>query len=351
MEKAIALLDCTLRDGGYSNDWDFGEKEVSSIVTAIDSVGTDYIELGFLEDNISFTPGRTKFSSLIEAESYMKEGMQVKPLCMIRHGDFSVESLPNKKEGAIQFIRYSFATGDFAEALPAIDMLINKGYEVFVQPVNTKHYNVGQITKMIAKLPKHGVKGFSIVDTLGNLIPAECASLIKLLDKELLPEVAIGLHLHDNFSLSLANALEAMSQNISRPIVIDTCITGLGRGAGNLRMEALLCALNDTEEGARYDLDPLLDIIDTAFPQQRRELIYLLSAAQNCHPSYGSRLAKEGNLTLKSILRIMKSIPETARSRFNKDILENIQKNNVELLEFFKKPRRLKEGEKKENEH
>lgn len=43
----IRLLDCTLRDGGYINQWDFGEKTIKSIISRLIEAGTDIIEVDF----------------------------------------------------------------------------------------------------------------------------------------------------------------------------------------------------------------------------------------------------------------------------------------------------------------
>ena len=47
------LIDCTLRDGGYYNKWDFNPDLIKRYITAIDSAGVDYIELGFRTKNKS----------------------------------------------------------------------------------------------------------------------------------------------------------------------------------------------------------------------------------------------------------------------------------------------------------
>lgn len=46
----IKLLDCTLRDGGYINDWNFGEYTIRDILSKLIESGVDYIEVGFLRD-------------------------------------------------------------------------------------------------------------------------------------------------------------------------------------------------------------------------------------------------------------------------------------------------------------
>ena len=55
----IKLLDCTLRDGGYINDWKFGNNNLVSIFERIADAGTDIIEIGFLDEKRPFDPDRS----------------------------------------------------------------------------------------------------------------------------------------------------------------------------------------------------------------------------------------------------------------------------------------------------
>ena len=49
MEK-IRLLDCTLRDGGYINDWRFGQRTIQNLLARLVDAGCDLIEVGFLRN-------------------------------------------------------------------------------------------------------------------------------------------------------------------------------------------------------------------------------------------------------------------------------------------------------------
>ena len=49
----IKLLDCTLRDGGYVNDWNFGHNNLVSIFERLVDANVDFIEVGFLDDSIT----------------------------------------------------------------------------------------------------------------------------------------------------------------------------------------------------------------------------------------------------------------------------------------------------------
>ena len=53
----IKILDCTLRDGGYYNNWDFDENLVNDYLQALDSLQIDFVEIGFRTlKNDSFSP-------------------------------------------------------------------------------------------------------------------------------------------------------------------------------------------------------------------------------------------------------------------------------------------------------
>ena len=41
---SIQILDCTLRDGGYVNDWRFGRKTIASILDKLEQANIDIIE-------------------------------------------------------------------------------------------------------------------------------------------------------------------------------------------------------------------------------------------------------------------------------------------------------------------
>ena len=47
MQKSpLTLLDCTLRDGGYYNSWDFSPELINEYLQVMSSISTNYVELG-----------------------------------------------------------------------------------------------------------------------------------------------------------------------------------------------------------------------------------------------------------------------------------------------------------------
>ena len=50
VEKKLMLLDCTLRDGGYVNDWNWGHQSARNIIKSLVKAGIDVVEVGFLRN-------------------------------------------------------------------------------------------------------------------------------------------------------------------------------------------------------------------------------------------------------------------------------------------------------------
>ena len=44
----VKILDCTLRDGGYYNNWDFGQDIISRFFAGMEKSSIDVVELGFV---------------------------------------------------------------------------------------------------------------------------------------------------------------------------------------------------------------------------------------------------------------------------------------------------------------
>ena len=55
----IKILDCTLRDGGYVNNWEFGKCNIENIISKLSSSNIEVIECGFLSNN-NVLPGMNR---------------------------------------------------------------------------------------------------------------------------------------------------------------------------------------------------------------------------------------------------------------------------------------------------
>ena len=91
----IQLLDCTLRDGGYCNDWTFGQDNIHSIINGLLEANIDLIECGYLSQKQEYNIDRTQYSSFEQLSRFIpadKEGKSF--VVMINYGEFNIDDIP-----------------------------------------------------------------------------------------------------------------------------------------------------------------------------------------------------------------------------------------------------------------
>lgn len=92
----IQVLDCTLRDGGYCNQWQFGFKNIKKITQSLTDARIDIVECGFLTDKIdNYDSDITKFNTLEQLTKVIPEKRKnVNYVAMVNYGEYNVDSLP-----------------------------------------------------------------------------------------------------------------------------------------------------------------------------------------------------------------------------------------------------------------
>lgn len=169
--KQINLLDCTLRDGGYVNDWAFGHSVITGTYKRLDAAGVEYIEVGFLDDRRPFDIDR---SIQPDTKSFDKIFENVKknhaiPVAMIDFGTCSLENIAPCEDSFIDGIRVIFKKEKIEKALPFCRAIKGKGYKLFIQAISITAYSDLEMLEYIQKINQIKPYAFSIVDTYGLL--------------------------------------------------------------------------------------------------------------------------------------------------------------------------------------
>ncbi|MEE6451413.1 aldolase catalytic domain-containing protein [Gottfriedia acidiceleris] len=348
----IKLLDCTLRDGGYINDWHFGKRTVKKVIEKLTQSNIDIIECGFLRD-VDYDNDTTIFNDIEK----IKELIQPKNkdtiyVAMIDQPFISIDKIKVYDGTSIDGIRLTFHDNakEIAEALEYGKMLIDKGYKVFIQPVGTTSYTDANLLALIEKV--NGLKpyAFYLVDTLGIMYKNNLLRMYHLLDHNLDKRINIGFHSHNNLQLSFSNAQELLTLHTKRNIIIDSSVFGMGRGAGNLCTELISEYINENIED-KYKIVPLLEIVDEHLsryfsePKWGYSVPYFIAAINNCHPNYASYLMNKQTISVKSINTILRQIPNKKRDIYDENYIEDLyishQMQLVDDTESLKRLRKL----------
>ena len=326
----IKLLDCTLRDGGYINDWNFGYHTIKNVIRQLVDSQVDYVEIGFLRD-CEYDRDRTLFNNCAEMIPVLpdKRG-NTKFTAMALHNKYNIEKLEPYDGNTIEAIRVTFHDYDIDEGLAFISKAKEKGYKVFCNPINIMGYSDEQILGLLTKVNRIQPYAFSIVDTFGSMMRADLLRIYSLIEHNLDQSVVIGLHLHENLALSYSLAQEFVAMKASaRQSVIDASMLGMGRIPGNLCMELIMDYMNRTRGGI-YDVNPILDGIDDYIIQLKEiepwgySTAYALSAKYNLHRNYAEFLLSKGRLRAKQINQILASIEEDKKTAYDETYVEKL---------------------------
>ncbi|MBE6555717.1 MAG: 3-hydroxy-3-methylglutaryl-CoA lyase [Ruminococcaceae bacterium] len=340
----IKLLDCTLRDGGYVNDWLFGHDNMVSIFERLVDAGMEIIEVGFLDERRPFDMDRSIMPDTDSVEKiYGKlDRKQAMVVGMIDYGTCSLSHIKPAAESFLDGIRVIFKKHLREPAMRFCAELKALGYKVFAQLVSVTSYNDEEMLDLVRLANEVKPYAVSIVDTYGLLHQDNVMHYFELIDNNMDPEISIGYHAHNNFQMGYANCIAMLTKkvndNIKRPMVIDGTIYGMGKSAGNAPLELLAMYMNQ-RMGTHYQISQILEAVDaniTQFyqaPTWGYNMFYYLAASNDCHPNYVSYLMDKRTLSVKSINDLLGKLEGEKQLAFDKKYIEQLyidyQKNEV----------------------
>ncbi len=326
--KNIKMLDCTLRDGGTVNNFNFGQYYMDVILHGIEESGIEIIETGYIDSENGSDKERTQFSNEQVITKYFihEKKPGVAYVAMIDYGKFDPKNLMSRSESAIDGIRLAFHKKNRKDILKWGKEILDKGYLLFFQPMTCLRYSDMEMLDLINDvnvfLPE--ITAFYIVDSFGEMRLNEMNRLANLVDHNLNPNIAMGLHSHNNLQLSYSNAVTLLNFPTNRDLIFDSSIMGMGKGAGNMTTELFAEHLN-TYFGKSYKLQSLFEVIDKALNQIRENYFwgyaveYYLSAANHCTPSYASHFYKKHMLSVEQLADLLGKISDEKKLSFDRE--------------------------------
>lgn len=325
--KKINLLDCTLRDGGYINNWNFGYEVIRAMMRKLYMSNVEYVECGYLSEKKGGNENYTQYKTLdairkVAPETDGKQRLAV----MIDYGQYEIDHIPDAAKDS-PIIRVCFHKKDADGAMAYCGKLMEKGYTVFVQPMASLNYSDVEFVEMIRRVNGMNPACFYIVDSFGAIETEDFQRILFLADHNLKPGIILGYHAHNNLQQAYGNAKYMVEQNLTHDIMLDASVYGMGRGAGNLNMELFASYLNRNYDKS-YNIDAFLDIMDEHLKPIFAEhywgysLPFYLSARYNCHPNYAGYFADKNTLSNKSMRQLLASLPVDVKNHYSADLAE-----------------------------
>lgn len=333
MSRKISLLDCTLRDGGYLNDWKFGHDNMVSVFERVVDAGTDIIEIGFLDERRPYDYDR---SIMPDTDSVGKiygdlDRKGTKVFGMIDFGTCGLQNIKPRSESYLDGIRVIFKKHLREQALEFCSELKKLGYIVFAQLVSVTAYTDEELADLCRIANERKPDAVSMVDTYGLTHQKDLKHILEILDRNLEQSIAIGYHGHNNFQMGYANcqAVLAYSHETQRDLLVDGTLYGMGKSAGNAPIELVAMHLNN-EYGKNYQLSQYLEAIDANIMQFYQpatwgySLFFFIAASNDCHPDYVKQLTNKHTLSIKQMTELLGKLEGEKKLLYDKDYMEKL---------------------------
>lgn len=330
----IKTLDCTLRDGGYYNNWDFPLELVNDYLKAMSDINIDFVEIGLRSLKNKNFKGPYAYSTNVFLESLnipsnLKIGVMINASEIIINNKFSATVLKklfvnNSSKSIIKLIRIACHFYEFEEAIKSAKILKKMGYIVGFNLMQIAQCSKKEIISVGEIAQKNKIDVLYFADSLGGMNPTNVSEIVNLLKNNWSGE--IGIHTHDNMGLALQNTLKAMDLGVSW---LDTTVTGMGRGPGNAKTEELAIHL-DSKSGGLTNMTSLFKLINNYFKPLKKQyewgknVFYFLSGKYGIHPTYIQKMISDSRYDENDILAVIDKLKNDGRRKFNIDFLNSI---------------------------
>lgn len=285
MRDQCKILDCTIRDGGLVNNWDFSVEFVRDLYNGLNEAGVEYMEIGY-KNSPKLLKGADSGPWRFLDENFLKEVIpekkRTKLSALVDIGRVDKNDILPREQSMLDLIRVACYIKDVDKALELVRQFHEKGYETSLNIMALSHVLEHDLVEAFAEIAQSPVDIVYIVDSYGSM---DYKDIEHLADKfgQMLPGKQLGVHTHNNMQLAFSNTLAAKNKGV---VYLDSSVYGMGRAAGNCPTELLVSHLKNPN----YRLRPVLDIIEKHMLAMRQKwewgyiIPYMISGTLNEHP-------------------------------------------------------------------
>jgi 4-hydroxy 2-oxovalerate aldolase len=323
------LLDCTLREAPLDGLM-WGEVSIKKMINGLEQANIDIIEVGFLK-NEPYVFGSTSFQQMEEIRPYLKHKKQgTLYVALVDYGRYDTRYLSPNDGTSIDAIRVCFKHNEINDVLAYAQEFRDKGYQVSIQHVDTMGFTDEEIIDFVRKVNDFKPFAYSVVDTFGAMYESDMLHYATLANQHLDRDIWLGFHCHNNLMLADANAQRYVGEFINhRRIIVDTSLYGCGRSAGNAHTELMAQYMNK-KNGATYDINEILDLIDTVIVAAQEKttwgysIPYLIAGMHNAHTFNVNQLLQRHNLKSKDLRGIIERLDDVQKKAYDSALLEQL---------------------------
>ena len=328
---SLTLIDCTLRDGGYYNAWDFKPSLIDGYLKSMAAINVGYVEIGFRSFEARGFKGAAAYSTdewirSLPVPAGLRMGVMVNASEIVNHPEGVIPALKKlfrpANESPVALVRLACHIHEFEAALPGCEWLKQQGYKVGINLMQIADRAPAEVEEIAKAASKWTLDALYFADSMGSMTPRQTAEIIQTLRKHW--KGALGIHTHDNMGFALSNSIRAVEEGVTW---VDGTVTGMGRGPGNVKTEYLAIEFAEMI-GGDVNVTPLLEVIKRHFAPMQvaygwgSNPYYFLAGKYGIHPTYVQEMLSDPRYSEEDLLAVIDYLKSAGGKKFNAATME-----------------------------
>ena len=243
MSPRLYIQDVTLRDGMHAIRHRIDPEDVGSIVAALDAAGVDAIEVahgdGLAGGSLNYGPGsHTDWEWITAAANNIRHSVLT---TLLLPGIGTVVELRRAYDLGVRSVRIATHCTEADISAQHIATARELGMDVSGFLMMSHMATPTELALQAKLMESFGAHCVYVTDSGGRLTMDGMRDRIRAYHQVLDPATQIGVHAHENLSLSVANSVIAVEEGVTR---VDASLAGQGAGAGNCPIEPFVAVAN-----------------------------------------------------------------------------------------------------------
>lgn len=333
MGDTINILDCTLRDGGYYNAWDFAPDLVEAYLQAMEALPADMIEVGFR--SMPGTTSQFKGANAYCTDDYINElnipaalniGVMINGADLLRNPSGVKDGIDQlfvtAEKSPVKMVRVACHVNQVEDTLPAITRLHELGYTTTIQLMQIAGLQKEEIIHLSKICSQYPLDILYFADSLGSMETKDITYTVKALRSNW--KGNLGFHAHNSMEGALTNCVQAIQDGVTW---VDGTVCGMGRGPGNARTEYLALEL-ETRNNRDVNIAPLIDLIDKYFQSLKERYnwgpnhYYYMAGKYGIHPTFIQAMIEDNRFDTEDIIAVIDYLKNNGGKHYNLTTME-----------------------------
>ena len=326
------ILDVTLRDGSYANNFQFSCAQQKLITGALEKAGVEYIEIGHGMGVGANSPqnGMALHSDAeyLEAAHSSLTGAKYGTFCI--PGIAKLSDIDLLAEHGASFVRIGTNVDAVASSKDYIKKAKENGLMVMTNFMKSYAISPYEFAQNVLRSQDYGADMIYVVDSAGSMMPEQIERIYEEIRK--VSDIDLGFHGHDNLGMAMTNSFKALELGFR---FIDTSLQGMGRSSGNTSTELFTIAASKRGYNAGIDTGLLIEASRKyVYPMYPRyNSIDVMCGVTGFHTSYLGTINRVAGLYGVNPLRLMAEYTKVDQISMDEDLLKSLAEKLPEDLE------------------